>query len=80
MRLLANEMKMALNQRGLWSGVMRDAITNQKISTGTLNGSPMSMGLFIHDSLGHLIASRTEKEIFAALKVPWQEPHERNRA
>jgi hypothetical protein len=29
--------------------------------------------------LGRLIASRTEKEVFAALGVPWQEPHQRNR-
>lgn len=29
--------------------------------------------------IGSLIASRTEKEVFEALGVPWQEPHQRNR-
>ncbi|KAG8783713.1 hypothetical protein FRC15_004673 [Serendipita sp. 397] len=31
-------------------------------------------------AVGRIIASRTEQEIFRALGVPWQEPHERVRA
>ena len=34
MRLLANKKGLSLNQRGLWSGVVRDPKTRQKTSSG----------------------------------------------
>ena len=74
MRLLANKKGLSLNQRGLWSGVVRDPRTRQKTSTGK---TPRMEYIGYLSNTGIIIASRTEKEIFAALGVPWKEPHER---
>jgi DNA polymerase lambda len=75
MRLLANKKGLSLNQRGLWSGVIRDPKTGQKTAAGEV----LSEHALLHTdrNSGVVIASRTEKEIFAALGVPWKEPHER---
>ncbi|CAE6430766.1 unnamed protein product [Rhizoctonia solani] len=64
MRLLARKNGMSLNQRGLFQGVIRDPKTQRKTNNGK--------------SAGVLIASRTEREIFDRLRVPWREPHERS--
>ncbi|KAF8602211.1 Nucleotidyltransferase, partial [Ceratobasidium sp. AG-I] len=61
MRLLARKKGMSLNQRGLFEGVIRDPKTQNKLGKGEW----------------FLVASRTEREIFERLKVPWREPHER---
>ena len=76
MRLLAHKKGLSLNQRGLWSGVFRDPKTRQKTATGEVLLN--TFFLYTDRNAGVIIASRTEKEIFAALGVPWKEPHERS--
>lgn len=83
MRLLARHLGYSLNQRGLYTGVVRDPKNQQKITEGLcaifrcVFGSASSHA---RPFSGTLIASRTEREIFDILKVPWQEPHERVRS
>lgn len=46
MRLLANKKGMSLNQRGLWTGVVRDHRTRQKTAAGTLLNLPTERAIF----------------------------------
>lgn len=78
MRLKANKMGYSLNQRGLYGGVVR----NPKDSRLKLNEGLCRLWvtlLMLTPSVGTIVASETEEEIFRILHVPWQEPHERVR-
>jgi DNA polymerase lambda len=71
----------SLNQRGLFGGVVRDPRDRRvKLNQGEIS---YSLTAVANDksllSVGSLVASETEEEIFKILNVPWQEPHERVR-
>jgi len=81
MRLKANKMGYSLNQRGLFGGVVRDP-KNSRIKSNEgwfpIQCDQITFWYLIY-SIGTLVASETEEEIFRILDVPWQEPHERIR-
>ena len=72
---------MALNQRGLFGGVVR-SLKDQAVKTN--EGEFSCIHLFVAPTWllfpGTLLAAETEQEILKILNVPWQEPHERVRA
>lgn len=79
MRLKANVMGYSLNQRGLFGGVVRDPRDRRKkLNTGEISDHYHHL-YSLTLTLGYLVASETEEEIFKILEVPWQEPHERVR-
>ncbi|KAG6844101.1 hypothetical protein H0H87_009776 [Tephrocybe sp. NHM501043] len=82
-RMKAGVLGYSLNQKGLFGGVVRDPRDRRvKLNAGAcrLVRSSISDALTGNTiSIGTLVASETEEEIFKILNVPWQEPHERAR-
>jgi DNA polymerase lambda len=68
----------SLNQRGLFGGVVRDP-KDRRIKLNKGEVFIMDSIAENNNSVGSLVASETEEEIFKILNVPWQEPHERVR-
>lgn len=63
----------------MWCEI-RETVASNLIKVGGLSAAMTKIGVGAEIfSLGQIIASETEEEIFRILGVPWQEPHERVR-